>query len=384
MNSVKVVSYTQPSEYLASNGIKDIKDIICFCARVSNPGNQFNTETSEKLLKYLLRNRHISPFEMANICLEIQTTRDIARQVLRHKSMTFQEFCLSGDTEIYTTEPTHAKNKLSLLYKCWNSDFGLPNHKLKVFDEDENVFDSAQIKEIFYTGKKPIYKVTLSDGKTIKTTKEHKFLTMDGFDTLENIIGLENLNRVQVNPFKIGVTELVACCNSPKFVDIVRVEFLGLEDTYDIEVEHPSHNYVANGFVVHNSQRYANPIDELCFQLREARLQDMKNRQNSVVTDDATLQKNWEEKQQEVINKSKEVYEWAISNGIAKEQARAVLPEGNTISRMYVNGNVRSWIHYLEARLDPTTQKEHRELAQMVLQEIAKIFPLIFNVVKSE
>lgn len=224
MNSVKVVSYTQPSEYLASNGIKDIKDIICFCARVSNPGNQFNTETSEKLLKYLLRNRHISPFEMANICLEIQTTRDIARQVLRHKSMTFQEF----------------------------------------------------------------------------------------------------------------------------------------------------------------SQRYNDPTKELNFFIREARLQDMKNRQNSVVTDDATLQKTWEEKQQEVINKSKEVYEWAISNGIAKEQARAVLPEGNTISRMYVNGNVRSWIHYLEARLDPTTQKEHRELAQMVLQEIAKIFPLIFNVVKSE
>jgi len=377
MNKVTVVSYTQPSEFLTQHGIKDIKDIICFCARVSNPGNQLNTETSEKLLKYLLRNKHISPFEMANICLEIETTRDIARQVLRHRSMNFQEFCLSGDSEIYTSHPTYAKVKLSLLYKSWKTTYGLPNHKLKIYDENTNSFISAEIVEIFKTGKKPVYKVLFSDGKQIKSTKEHKFLTTYGFDTLENI--MKNFEVV-----KIGSSELVQCCNKPRWINITSIEYLGEEDTYDIEVNHTSHNYVANGIIVHNSQRYADPTKELEFFTREARLQDVKNRQNSVVTDDEQLQKEWDEKQKEVIEKSKEVYTWAISKGIAKEQARAVLPEGNTKSRMYVNGSIRSWIHYLEARLDPTTQKEHRELAQLVLQEIARIFPLIFTVIKSE
>ena len=221
MSNVKLISFTRPSEDIQNNGINDIKDIISFCARVSNPSNQFNTETSDKLLKYLLRNKHISPFEMANVCLEIETTRDIARQILRHRSMNFQEF----------------------------------------------------------------------------------------------------------------------------------------------------------------SQRYNDPVKELEFTLREARLQDDKNRQNSVEIDDIELQNEWNQRQQNVIDISKETYLWAISKGIAKEQARSVLPEGNTLTRLYVNGNIRSWIHYLESRLDPTTQKEHREVAQKVLEEISKVFPLIFNVV---
>ena len=221
MSNVKLISFTRPSEDIQNNGINDIKDIISFCARVSNPSNQFNTETSDKLLKYLLRNKHISPFEMANVCLEIETTRDIARQILRHRSMNFQEF----------------------------------------------------------------------------------------------------------------------------------------------------------------SQRYNDPVKELEFTLREARLQDVKNRQNSVEIDDIELQNEWNQRQQNVIDISKETYLWAISKGIAKEQARSVLPEGNTLTRLYVNGNIRSWIHYLESRLDPTTQKEHREVAQKVLEEISKVFPLIFNVV---
>ena len=221
MSKVKLISFTRPSDDIQNNGINDIKDIISFCARVSNPSNQFNTETSDKLLKYLLRNKHISPFEMANVCLEIETTRDIARQILRHRSMNFQEF----------------------------------------------------------------------------------------------------------------------------------------------------------------SQRYNDPVKELEFTLREARLQDVKNRQNSVEIDDIELQNEWNQRQQNVIDISKETYLWAISKGIAKEQARSVLPEGNTLTRLYVNGNIRSWIHYLESRLDPTTQKEHREVAQKVLEEISKVFPLIFNVV---
>ena len=192
---VRVVSYSQPSQELLEHNIDDIQDLIAFCARVSNPANQYNTETSEKLLNYLMKHKHWSVFEMANVCLEIETTRDIARQILRHRSMNFQEFCLSGDTEVYTTHPTHAKTKISLLYKCWNTTSGLPNHKLKIYDEDNDSFISSPISDIFYTGKKPVYKVTTSEGKTIKTTKEHKFLTTYGLDTLENIVGNENLNQ---------------------------------------------------------------------------------------------------------------------------------------------------------------------------------------------
>jgi len=363
---VKLVSYSAPSYDM--EGLENMQDLIAYCARVSNPSNQLNTETSERLLKYLIKNKHWSPFEMANVCLEITTTRDIARQILRHRSFSFQEFCLSGDSEIYTTHPTNAKVKISLLFKTQKH---LVNHKLKVYDENTNSFVSSSFKEIFYTGKKPVYKVTTSDGKSIKTTKEHKFLTTYGFDTLENIKDTHELKP------KIAVGELISCCEQPKFVNIIDVQYLGEEDTYDIEVEHSSHNYIANGFVVHNSQRYANPVEELKFELREARLQDLKNRQNSISTDDTELQTEWEQKQQEVIDKAKEAYVWAIEKGIAKEQARCVLPEGNTQSRLYINGTIRSWIHYCELRGDNGTQKEHMEIAHACADVISKLFPII-------
>lgn len=214
---VKLVSYSTPSAELYAEGLSDIQDLIAFCARVSNPENQMNTETSERLLKYLSKNKHWSPFEMANVCLEIETTRDIARQLLRHKSLNFQEF----------------------------------------------------------------------------------------------------------------------------------------------------------------SQRYSDPTKELAFETREARLQDLKNRQNSIDVSDDELQKEWDEKQMEVINKAKEVYSWAISKGIAKEQARAVLPEGNTQSRLYVNGTLRSWIHYCEVRCGNGTQKEHMQVAHACADVISKLFPVI-------
>jgi thymidylate synthase (FAD) len=191
-------------------------DLVAYCARVSNPDNQNNKETSEKLVKYLMKHKHWSPLEMVSACLEIETTRDIARQILRHRSFSFQEF----------------------------------------------------------------------------------------------------------------------------------------------------------------SQRYADPTQDLDFEIREARLQDPKNRQNSVETDDPELQAIWEDKQRDVINASLDAYKWAVSNGIAKEQARAVLPEGNTVSRMYVNGTLRSWVHYIELRGANGTQKEHMEIAWAVADVITKIFPL--------
>jgi thymidylate synthase (FAD) len=215
---VKLVSYTTPCiDELGTDS--DILDLIAYCARVSNPSNQSNTDTSEKLINYLIKWKHWSPFEMANATLEIETTRDIARQILRHRSFTFQEF----------------------------------------------------------------------------------------------------------------------------------------------------------------SQRYADPVKELTFETREARLQDQKNRQNSIDTDDELLQDVWTFMQKKVIQEAKHAYNWAIEHGIAKEVARAVLPEGLTTSRMYVNGTIRSWIHYIEIRSHEATQKEHREIAVACAEAISKIFPLINN-----
>ena len=214
--NVRLISYSQAPE---SNfiGLNDIQDLVAYCARVSNPGNQNNSDTSVKLIQYLIKHKHWSPLEMVSACLEIETTRDIARQILRHRSFSFQEF----------------------------------------------------------------------------------------------------------------------------------------------------------------SQRYADPTKDLKFVTREARLQDEKNRQNSVEVDDPKLQQEWDTLQQMVIEDARAAYQWAISKGIAKEQARSVLPEGLTMSRMYMNGTLRSWVHYIELRSANGTQKEHMEVAQACAVEIAKIFPLM-------
>lgn len=216
--NVKLVSYSQISEELENdlNYTMDAQELVAYCARVSNPANQSSSESSERLIKYLARHKHWSPFEMVSVCLEVTTTRDIARQFLRHRSFSFQEF----------------------------------------------------------------------------------------------------------------------------------------------------------------SQRYADPTQDLSFVLREARLQDTTNRQNSIEVNDEDLQRKWELAQQRVIAECKAAYEWAVKNGIAKEQARAVLPEGNTVSRLYVNGTIRSWIHYIELRSGHGTQKEHIEIARACAVAIANVFPL--------
>lgn len=217
---VRLLSYSAPTTEFEGLGIDDAQELIAYCARVSNPSNQLNTETSEKLIRYLVKHQHWSPLEMVNACLEITTTRDIARQILRHRSFSFQEF----------------------------------------------------------------------------------------------------------------------------------------------------------------SQRYADPTKDLSFVLREARLQDPKNRQNSIELDptigNAMLQDQWREKQLELIALAKSTYEWAVNNGIAKEQARCVLPEGNTVSRLYMNGTLRSWIHFISLRSGNGTQKEHQEIAKMCAKVIAEIFPM--------
>ncbi len=213
---VKLISYSTPTKEILDDGISDAQELVAFCARVSNPSNQLNTETSEKLIKYLIKNAHWSPLEMVSACLEIETTRDIARQMLRHRSFSFQEF----------------------------------------------------------------------------------------------------------------------------------------------------------------SQRYANPVKDLEFVIREARLQDLSNRQNSIENSDDKIKNSWNEKQKKVIEEAKNAYNWAIENGIAKEQARSVLPEGNTVSRLYMNGTLRSWIHYIELRSSNGTQKEHMEIAVACAEVINNIFPM--------
>jgi thymidylate synthase (FAD) len=212
--NVRLVSYSRAHD---NEDLSGIEDLVAYCARVSSPSNQDNKATNNKLIKYLIKHKHFSPFEMVNICVEIETTRDIGRQILRHRSFSFQEF----------------------------------------------------------------------------------------------------------------------------------------------------------------SQRYADPTRDLSFEIREARMQDPKNRQNSVKTDDGLLQHAWADLQQKVIDTALEAYNFAVDNGIAKEQARVVLPEGNTMSRLYVNGTLRSWIHYIELREGVETQLEHREIAIAIAEAISQVYPLI-------
>jgi thymidylate synthase (FAD) len=215
---VKLISYSKPHD---TDSTQNIQDLVAYCARVSNPANQNNVETNEKLIKYLTKNHHWSPLEMVSICLEIETTRDIARQILRHRSFSFQEF----------------------------------------------------------------------------------------------------------------------------------------------------------------SQRYA--IADLGFEPKEARTQDKKNRQNSIKTDDQELIDNWEAQQNNVSETALKAYQWAIENGIAKEQARSVLPEGMTISRMYMNGTLRSWVHYIQLRSGNGTQKEHQDVAVACAEAIKEIFPMISDFINN-
>ena len=225
---VRLVSYSKPTKHFEAEGLENAQDLIAFCAKVSNPNAQINKKTSNKLISYLIKHKHWSPLEMVSACLEITTSRDIARQILRHRSFSFQEF----------------------------------------------------------------------------------------------------------------------------------------------------------------SQRYADVNEQgMDFKIRETRLQDLTNRQNSVeIENDPALQLNvkqqeliteWQRRQHGVINNCKQVYEWAIENGIAKEQARAVLPEGLTSSRLYANGTLRSWIHYIDLRGANGTQKEHMEIAHACADVIAEIFPMI-------
>ncbi len=365
--SVKLVSYSQPSDEIIKEGIESIQDLVAYCARVSNPNNQTNTETSEKLINYLIRNKHWSPLETVSVCLEINTTRDIARQILRHRSFSFQEFCIAKGSTIKCFSRNQNMDidlPVELLYtKCKNGDIN--KYYIYIYDEETKSLKYTEIKEVFNTGEKDCIevKVQVENSNQIKKiicTPQHKLFTM--YEKYKDVGQLQLGDKVYTlvnNEFKLGY--------------IIEKNNVGVCQTYDIEVNNKSHNYIANGLLSHNSQRYA---EILAFsEPREARIQDLKNRQNSISIDNEELQKEWDQYQQKVIDASKEAYQWALEKGIAKEQARSVLPEGLTMSRMYIQGTVRSWFHYCELRASNGTQLEHQFIAKECIKVIRTIYP---------
>lgn len=545
MDQVQLISITPDAEKLMS-----------YCARVSNPNNQ-NNENYAKLLKYCIDHQHWSIFEQAFVTLEINTTRGIAAQILRHRSFTFQEFCMAGDTNVYFDLPNAvAKGKrqkyaltLEHLYKNWLKNDHTRNNigkmLVRVYDEITNTLSHAHIKEVFKTGMKDIFEITLENGKIIRCTKEHKVLTQQGFESLENCLGLKKIGNTATIDRNIyigcngvpvyqdynwllehknesinngtglaGIAQLAGVstntirkwlskhnitftkkevasyttvwnkgvfgystgsrseetrskmrlsakrgsdsnlwrggtsterkniqsdinqyrqrimqdynyccglCDKPinglshlhhiipvsENIELAReyynlmpvhphchmeyhklaghnkawrekgrgntmtvswsmvksVKYLGEQMTYDLEIDHHSHNYVADGVIVHNSQRYAdaNLLAEN-IPLFELRRQDTKNRQNSIDDIGDELRSKWNTKIREHFAKAKALYDDMLKDGIAKECARFILPLA-TPTRLYMSGSVRNWIHYIQLRSSNGTQKEHMEIA---------------------
>jgi thymidylate synthase ThyX len=364
--NVKLVAVTSPR----IDGLKNAEDIVSYCARVSNPSNQMNTETAPRLLKYLIKHQHWSPFEMASVTVEIVTSRAIAAQILRHRSFAFQEFCITGDSLVTTLNHSGKSPNYIPIKKLYERQ-SWKNYKdilVRVYDEKNKIFVTSKIKEVFKTGVKPVYEVTLSDGKKIKCTKEHKFFSNECFDSLENIVGLDSKHHCMT---KIGHIATNGNLKTIKYVKIDKIKFLGEQETYDLEVEHESHNYVASKILVHNSQRYstATKLEDI-----QWRLQGKTNRQ----VGDAEVDLSPEKKElvDKALQSSLEAYDALIQAGVAKECARMVLPL-TTQTTMYMTGTLRSWIHYIELRAKEDTQKEHREIAVGIKNIFMNEFPVI-------
>jgi thymidylate synthase (FAD) len=565
---VELISITKPVKKEIEHFSPE--EVLSYVARVSNPSNQMNSETSSKLLGYCIKHAHWSVFEHVNMTVEIQTSRAIAAQILRHRSFVFQEFCMAGDTQVYFDLPSAVKNnkkhlykiKLEDIYRKWHSvdALGNPirdrikNMNVRCFDEKTKKLTHAKIKDVFSTGIKDIYEIELSNGRKIKSTKEHKVLTKNGFQSLEDCIGLnrnkdkayitnntligcngmpvhqdydwmklrkqesinnkkglsyiadeagvsyhtirkwlKNLNlkftKKEVSEFteawnkgKSGYklkprtkeqrermrsitsrgkdhhaylggagSERKSICNffnpirkeiyskfnfkcqlchedfggrrielhhikevsvypelakdienvipvhrdchmsyhgkTPLFKNLINrksqktaswasvksVKYLGKMETYDLEINHHSHNYVADGVIVHNSQRYAEAVD---VEKYPARRQDNKNRQNSIDDMDEDVKKWFQFAQDDIASVSMNLYKQALAKGVAKEQARFLLPL-STSTTLYMTGNVRNWIHYVELRTKNGTQLEHKEIADAIKTIFTEQFPAI-------
>lgn len=560
--SVKLVSLTTPTV----PGINSAEEFIAYVARVSSPANQLNTQTAPKLIKYLLEHKHFSPFEQVNMGVEITTSRGIAPQILRHRTAVFQEFCIAGDTDVWFDLPAGVRKKKRRLYKIkiselhrkWNkSPFAqksIAKMHVRCFNQDTGLLEHSTIKNVFFTGEKDLFRITLANGKTITCTKEHKFLSREGFCSLEDLVGLKvtasgmasmskvaevgcngqplyldrewlqaakarsifdktgllgiakeagcsyhtirkwlklhglsfskhevasiysvwnkgvfgyrlpphteqtkqkmrdsarrgadsNLWRGGVaRSFRMRVADycttirreilerdgwkcfvcgvggkleihhkkpvyshpelafakdnLGAICRQchrqehkqhakdwlpprpemdlgPRWTKVAKIEFVGRGPTYDLEINCPSHNYVANGIIVHNSQRYSEVTDYVVY---PARRQDTKNRQNSIDDLDDNTKAWFELAQHEVASLAMLRYQEALEKGIAKEQARFLLTLG-TQTKLYMTNNIRNWIFYLDLRRGNGTQLEHKEIADAIIKDIfVPNFPVI-------
>lgn len=552
-NKVKVIGATKP----LVDYIPDSEGILSYAARVSNPANQDNFDTAEGLLKYCVRNKHYSVFETCSITMEIETPRDIARQILRHRSFSFQEFCVAEGTKISTLVGGNTKKvAIEDLFKRFQNKqyWDMSENVVRVYDEESKTLTNAKIKEVFKTGIKPVYELTLDNGRKVQSTLDHKFLTQNGFkclkdistedfvgtngvpvyqmqqwlaeakfEAIENGTGLQGMadkagvsyhtirkwlkvhnlqfTKKQVamynevwnkgldkelqprfgqtvtedtrfkmqksslkgedsNLYKTGnyrnfanevrdywykrknylVKKLGQKCNLSKIecdyddleIDhilpvvkfpelaydeeniqllsksahreksnqesskrlltaswhkVVSIECVGEKETYDMEIDHSSHNYVANGIITHNSQRYAESTN---FITRECRLQDDKNRQNSIDIDRSDSNQDsiatvWRGMQVELIELAQKNYQQALKMGIAKEVARTLLPEGMTMTKMYMQGSVRSWLHFIQVRDDEgVAQKEVVDVARKVKVELLKLYPFLESVINQK
>ena len=360
---VKLVAVTSGVGDLAG---KTGEEIVAYVARVSNPTNQNKHETASNIIKYCLKNGHYSIFETVSLTVEIKTSRAIAAQILRHRSFTFQEFCVAGTTVVETDKGGFL---IKDLFKT-----KVP-FRVRVLDLDSGVFSFTSVKEVFSTGKKETYTILFEDGRNITCTRDHKFLTRDKqFVALEKALHLQydDLN-INVIDFDRSVAFAIDGAVSPEFIRVVLVTHSGTQDTYDLETEHGSHNYVANGIVTHNSQRYAKPKASVLY---PARRQDTKNRQNSV--DDLSDEtKEWfTEQQTKVWEDAKLAYDGAIERGIAKECARFLLPIA-TETTMYMTSNLRNFIFYCNQRAGNGTQQEHMDIALGVKAILIEQFPSV-------
>lgn len=550
---VNLVGLTKPSAY---TGCNTAEELVVYCARVSNPKNQDNFGTGPKLLNHLIKEGHWSPFEMVHVNMEVRTTRDIARQILRHRSFSFQEFCVAEGTLVTTLTNSGKSKKVPIeqLYKRYKSDqySKMSDWLVRVYDIESNTLKSAKVKEVFSFGNKECYELTLSNKKSIQCTKEHKFLTKRGFLRLADITTddfiatngipvwqdkewlLENKQlAIETGAGVPGIAEVAGCsyhtirkwlkihglqftkkevasyteawnkglpteqqprygvpssketrlkqfdsarkgsdsnlyihgekcfdtmefrlrvakvckgahltllvnqnykcnicdnpitrstsevdhilpvalypelaydeannlqtlckeCHSVKtieeykrdtivFTKVESIVNIGEKPVYDLEIEHVDHNYVANGIITHNSQRYAKVMD--FSEPREARLQDTKNRQNSIRTSDSQLQEAWNMRQQSLLKTIEENYSWALEMGIAKEQARAILPEGLAMSTIYMSGTLRSWIHFCTVRMGNGTQLEHSDIAKACWEVLKQHFPITITACEME
>jgi len=487
-----------------THATQQAESLIVEMARVSNPDNAKNSDTAPKLLRYLIKHKHWSPFEMASMCVKIETERDIAAQILRHRSFSFQEFCLAGNSRITVKAPGGAVQRIPIseLYQLWQSK-RFKARLARAYDCTVGRFIEVPILSVYASGLKPVYEFTIkatSSVKTISCTREHRVLTKEsGFVSFGEAFDKKltvALNGVNAEPLLYQQKEIIetnawmgsdrfakeyniaavtarkwfrrhnikpenprnwpaskinlnfegkltsfmkwarlkllvdycqkcghdgsahrlelshifahdlnvalafdpsnlqTLCSSchrdydqkvqgkrygwtlgmtAKWGKITNQYFLGIQETYDIEMDHPTHNFVADGVVVHNSQRYAKTSPAEMIQVRR---QDEKNRQNSI-DDFSADEKEWAAaKTAVVIANSYLVYEELLELGVAKECARRVLPLC-TPTTLYMHGNLRSWIHYIDLRTEKGTQLEHRDIANKCKEIFTKKFPSI-------